>query len=233
VQASAYIWCGTAGGTANALTLTPTPAITAYAAGQIFRFIVAAANTGAATVAVSGLVGPKAITKQGSVALVGSEMRIGAVCDLVYDGTRFQLLEPAQGLLQLVNATGAGGITTSVNPTFANLISSLITITPQSSGSRLLIEVSFFASISNVAATNTTGTFQLYETNTATPIGSTCLISAPSAAGGIGAQGSMVLRTVMASTGTTPRSFGFMGFTSIGTATCGGQLYTATIMEVL
>jgi len=56
VQAEAYIWCGTAGGTKNALTLTPTPAITAYAAGQRFRFKAGStASDDAVTVAVSGL----------------------------------------------------------------------------------------------------------------------------------------------------------------------------------
>lgn len=56
VQAQAYIWCGTAGGTADAITLSPSPAITAYAAGQTFRWKASAsANTGAMTVAISGL----------------------------------------------------------------------------------------------------------------------------------------------------------------------------------
>lgn len=56
VQDGAGIWCGTAGGTADALTLTPSPAITAYAAGQRFDFKAgAAANTGAVTFAISGL----------------------------------------------------------------------------------------------------------------------------------------------------------------------------------
>ncbi|MBF8177652.1 hypothetical protein [Herminiimonas contaminans] len=56
VQDSAFMWCGTAAGTANALTFSPMPAITAYAAGQVFRFQAgAAANTSATTIAVSGL----------------------------------------------------------------------------------------------------------------------------------------------------------------------------------
>lgn len=56
VQAEAFIWCGTMGGAADAGTLSPTPAITAYAAGQ--RFVWKAStntNTGAMTVAISGL----------------------------------------------------------------------------------------------------------------------------------------------------------------------------------
>jgi hypothetical protein len=56
IQDGAGIWCGTAGGTANALTLTPSPAITAYAAGQRFEFKAgASANTSTVTFAISGL----------------------------------------------------------------------------------------------------------------------------------------------------------------------------------
>jgi len=56
VQDGSFIWCGTAGGTANAITLTPTPAITAYAAGQTFIFK-AGANSSSSTItfAISGL----------------------------------------------------------------------------------------------------------------------------------------------------------------------------------
>ena len=36
IQASAYVFCGTMGGGADAGTLSPTPAITAYAVGQRF-----------------------------------------------------------------------------------------------------------------------------------------------------------------------------------------------------
>ena len=56
VQASAYVWCGTMGGAADAGTLAPTPAITAYAAGQRFFWKAStSSNTGAMTVAISGL----------------------------------------------------------------------------------------------------------------------------------------------------------------------------------
>lgn len=48
-------WCGTAGGTANAITLSPSPAISAYQAGQAFDFVAAATNTGPVTVSISGL----------------------------------------------------------------------------------------------------------------------------------------------------------------------------------
>jgi hypothetical protein len=55
-QAEAFVWCGTAGGSADAITLSPSPAITAYAAGQRFVWMASGStNTGATTVAISGL----------------------------------------------------------------------------------------------------------------------------------------------------------------------------------
>jgi len=90
IQDGGGIWCGTAGGTANALTLTPTPAIPAYAAGQVFRFTAgAAANTGATTVAVSGLTAA-AIQRDGA-ALTGGEIAAGRQYEILYDGANFQL----------------------------------------------------------------------------------------------------------------------------------------------
>ncbi|MFH1603693.1 MAG: hypothetical protein ABIH03_07280, partial [Pseudomonadota bacterium] len=65
-------WAGTAGGTADALTLTVAPAITSYTAGQVFRFKSgASANTGAATVAVSGLAA-KALQRDGAALIRGA-----------------------------------------------------------------------------------------------------------------------------------------------------------------
>lgn len=78
------------GGTADVITLTPSPAITAYAAGQVFRFIASGANTTAVTVNVSAL-GAKALTKNGSTALVANDITSGALLEISYDGTRFQL----------------------------------------------------------------------------------------------------------------------------------------------
>ena len=70
-QAEAMVWCGTAGGSANAITLSPTPAITAYAAGQRFVWKASGSvNTGATTVAISGL-GTIALQDNGSALAAG------------------------------------------------------------------------------------------------------------------------------------------------------------------
>lgn len=83
-------WAGTAGGSANAITITPSPAITAYAVGQCFRFLSAFANTSSVTIAVSGLT-TKAITKNGSTALISGDIPNGSIVTISYDGTQFQM----------------------------------------------------------------------------------------------------------------------------------------------
>jgi len=90
VQDSAFTWCGTAGGTADALTLTPSPAITAYATGQRFAFKASSsANTGATTVAVSGLTA-KAV-QLNDTALAAGDIVANKYYEILYDGTAFQL----------------------------------------------------------------------------------------------------------------------------------------------
>ena len=87
-------WGGTAGGSANAITLTDSPVLSGYAAGQQISFIAAHNNTGATTVNADGL-GTKNIfklTSSGPVALTGSEIITNNLVVLTYDGTEFQLV---------------------------------------------------------------------------------------------------------------------------------------------
>lgn len=82
-------------GSANAYVITPSPAITAYAAGQSFEFIPANSNTSTSTLNVNAL-GSKAIQYQG-VALIAGQLSSTAIATVVYDGTQFQLLNPSAG----------------------------------------------------------------------------------------------------------------------------------------
>lgn len=93
IQAGTGIYVATVGGTADVITLSPSPAITAYAAGQTFKFIASGANTTNVTVNVSGL-GAKAITKNGTTALVAADIPSGMMVEITYDGTRFILESP-------------------------------------------------------------------------------------------------------------------------------------------
>lgn len=88
IQDGTGVYVGTVGGTADVITLTPSPAIAAYAAGQTFQFLASGANTTNVTVAVSGLAA-KAITKYGATALRPGDFPSGAMVTITYDGTRF------------------------------------------------------------------------------------------------------------------------------------------------
>lgn len=84
-------------GIAGSNTITGTIATnpTAYVTGREYRFVAAAANTGAATLNLNSL-GAKAITKNGAAALTGGEIASGQAVTVVYDGTQFQLVSVAQ-----------------------------------------------------------------------------------------------------------------------------------------
>lgn len=83
----------TTGGSAGALTLTPVPAIQAYAANQRFRVKFGMASTGADTLNISGL-GAKSIKQYDSTgAKVAAIFAINQLADVEYDGTDAVLLD--------------------------------------------------------------------------------------------------------------------------------------------
>ena len=93
IQDTGYRWGSIAGGTANALTIAVTPAITTYAAGQTFRFVTLLANTAAVTLAVNGL-SATAIVKENGAALVSGDLAINTAIEVIYNGTNFRLMRP-------------------------------------------------------------------------------------------------------------------------------------------
>jgi len=131
-QNGAFLWGGTAGGTANAATISLNPPLAAYAAGQAFRFQTgAAANTGAVTLNVNSL-GAVAVNKgDGTTALASGDLPASAMVTVVHDGTRFRLIDPAtndalvQAWVDLASAT-----TTDLSTVGANVrITGTTTIT--------------------------------------------------------------------------------------------------------
>lgn len=85
----------TSGGSANAHTLTYTQGPTAYVQGDMYSFVAGFTNTGPTTLNVSGL-GAKSILRAagalGQVALAGSEIVLGSITMVAYDGTDFQIM---------------------------------------------------------------------------------------------------------------------------------------------
>ena len=115
---------GVGGGAANAYTVTLSPTSPgvnqAYRTGVCYAFIANAPNTGATTVAVDGLAA-KAVTKFGTVPLVANDIVANQMCVVVYDGTRFQLLNPGLNV-------GTANITPGTNRQFLRTNSTPATV---------------------------------------------------------------------------------------------------------
>ena len=106
-QSQAYT-AFTTGGTTTAYTLTPSPALTALAAGQRFAVKFNAANTSTTpTLAISGLTakslkvyGPDGVKQSPAV----GAFAINLLSDVVYDGTDYVVLNPPATKIQLGTA---------------------------------------------------------------------------------------------------------------------------------
>lgn len=75
----------------DAYAITPSPAATAYTAGDVYVFKAGTANTGACTLNVNSL-GAKAIKKNVLQSLETGDILVNQIVSVVYDGTNFQLL---------------------------------------------------------------------------------------------------------------------------------------------
>ncbi len=110
---AAYV--ATVGGTGDAITLFPSPAITAYAAGQMFQFVATGLNTTAVTISISSLA-QKAVTKNGTVALSLGDIVSGALVSVMYDGTQFQRM-PTNAFAKGTWTPSVGGTATYTTQT--------------------------------------------------------------------------------------------------------------------
>ena len=114
VQDDAINWCGTAGGTADVLTLTPTVPLAAYATGGRFAFLTggSANTTSTPTVNVSAL-GAKTIVRRDGTALTAGDLPASTLIEIRYDGTNFRLPSIT------ATSVSGGGTVTSTAASFA------------------------------------------------------------------------------------------------------------------
>lgn len=105
---------------ADTITATAPVGMTAYVAGQVFRFVSAGANTGAVTLNLNSI-GAKAVTKRGTTALAANDIPSGAAVEVIYDGTQFQLIDPASTSATPVTSItfGSTGLTPATTTTGA------------------------------------------------------------------------------------------------------------------
>jgi hypothetical protein len=113
----------------DTLTGSLTPAIAAYATGNLFSFVAANTNTGAATINLNSL-GAKSITKSGSTALAAGDIVSGQIHLIEYDGTRFQLINPSASSISF----GSTGLTPSTATTGAVTVAGTLAATNGGTG---------------------------------------------------------------------------------------------------
>jgi hypothetical protein len=102
VQDGSFMYLTSITGT-DTIVATAALGMTAYATGQTFRFISAGANTTTSvTININGI-GAKNLTKTGSVALAVGDIVSGAIVQIVYDGTQFQVTGVTTSLIGLNN----------------------------------------------------------------------------------------------------------------------------------
>ncbi len=90
VQKNSVCYGGTAGGTANALTLACTPAMTAYTAGQVVWFKAAAINTAGTEVNINSVGNVNLWTLNGQSMPYGT-FQVGGLYGIIYSGTEWRL----------------------------------------------------------------------------------------------------------------------------------------------
>jgi hypothetical protein len=124
---------GTSG--SDAYAIAPSPAITAYADGQIFSFEADVANTGAATLNVNSI-GAKTIKKNKSSDLETGDIVAGQYVLVQYDSgdDTFQLLSPtsqtsSRTFAQQINVAGAS-TTTGINVQYSCVYTGFSTTEP-------------------------------------------------------------------------------------------------------
>jgi hypothetical protein len=110
VQDSTLQYLTSVSGT-NTIAATAPISMSALAAGQIFRFIAAATNTGGVTLNINSI-GARAITKNGTTPLSANDILINSAVQVLYDGTQFQLLNIAASIPPGVITMWSGTIAT-------------------------------------------------------------------------------------------------------------------------
>lgn len=119
----------TAGGTAPAFTLTPTPAIGAYALNQRFQVSFSAAGGATPTLNISGQGAKNLKQYNSSGAKVAAIIAAGQTSDVFYDGTDFVVLDPLPANALVAGSGGWLGTAPLITGTVSTLPTSQLVST--------------------------------------------------------------------------------------------------------
>lgn len=102
-------------GSANAYVITPSPAISAYATGQVFVWKASVSNTAASTININS-VGTKSIKRIDGADVSVGDIIAGYIYTIVYDGTNFVILSglPSRNIRSVTAGATIGGGTLPV-----------------------------------------------------------------------------------------------------------------------
>ena len=112
-----FVGASNVAGTANAITLAPSPAITSYTTGKGFSFFAETAPTGAVTVAASSL-SAVAMKRADGTDIAAGDYDAGRYIQLIYTGSvwRSNIQGPsAGGVGTITSVTGVSGIVASTS----------------------------------------------------------------------------------------------------------------------
>ena len=138
VQDSTLTYLTSVSGTDTITALAPL-SMNTYAAGQVFRFIAAGANTTTGVTLNINSTGAKSITKNGTTALVAGDIPSGSLVTVNYDGTQFQLVAPASVPANVSSFTaGTTGLTPSTATTGAVTLAGTLNVANGGTGSTTL-----------------------------------------------------------------------------------------------
>jgi hypothetical protein len=150
-----------------------------------------------------------------------------------YDEYLVAITPVAGQVLQMVTATDAGSNTTATTAT--NLNAAVVTITPKSTSSKLLISCQFAGSSGKLAATNITSTFQIYETSETNVIGYGNNLETPTGGGGTNIATPCTVSAIVTNSSTSARTFGLSGKNSSVPTTglaAAGMVWSITEIKV-
>jgi hypothetical protein len=147
----------TTGGTSGTYTLTPNPAITAYAAGQRFNVTFNAASATTNTINVSAL-GAKSLKMYDSAGnKINAVFALNQITDIIYDGTDFVVANIAQErqIQPITASVGSGALTCTLNPTTLDFRSTPLTsgtVNTRTVGAAISLVVPSTATLGTISA---------------------------------------------------------------------------------
>lgn len=145
VQDNTLAYLTSVSGTDTITAIAPV-SMSALVVGQTFRFIASGANTTTSVTLNINSIGAKNITKNGTTALAANDILSGSVVIVTYDGTQFQLANPAT-LPVSVSSFNAGttGFTPSTATTGAVTLAGTLNVANGGTGATTLTSGSLLA----------------------------------------------------------------------------------------